>query len=113
MRLLKDTEHGSWTYCVDLAPEDGRRRTRHRGGFATEAEAAQELAAVLEGGLNGAYEERRATVAEYLREWIFPRAGSDLLRGQLPVQVRVPFLGDEGGIAQQGIWNRDLGRAAR
>ncbi|MFE4971300.1 tyrosine recombinase XerC [Kitasatospora sp. NPDC056651] len=68
--MLEDTEHGSWTYLVDLAPQDGRRRTRRRDGFATEVEAAQELAAVLEGELNGAYEERRTTVTDCLREWL-------------------------------------------
>ena len=73
MRLLEEAEHGSWTYCVDLAPEDDRRRTRRRGGFASEAEAAQELAAVLEGELSGAYEERRTTVADYLRRWLAAR----------------------------------------
>ncbi|WP_030396148.1 tyrosine-type recombinase/integrase [Kitasatospora purpeofusca] len=73
MRLLEEAGHGSWTSCVDLAPQDGRRRTRRRGGFATEAEAAQELAAVLEGELSGAYEERRTTVADYLWEWLAAR----------------------------------------
>ncbi|MFE7558190.1 tyrosine-type recombinase/integrase [Kitasatospora sp. NPDC057500] len=73
MRLLEEAAHGSWTYCVDLAPEDGRRRTRRRGGFASEGEAAQELAAVLEGQLSGAYEERRTTVADFLREWLAAR----------------------------------------
>ncbi|WP_405006812.1 hypothetical protein OHV13_24435 [Kitasatospora purpeofusca] len=58
---------------MDLAPEGGRRRTRRRGGFATEAEAVQELVAVLEGELSGAYEERRTTVADYLREWLAAR----------------------------------------
>lgn len=49
VRLLKEVGHGAWTYCVDLAPEDGRRRTRRRGGFATRAKAAREMRAVLDG----------------------------------------------------------------
>ncbi|MFJ9446787.1 hypothetical protein ACIRRH_33750 [Kitasatospora sp. NPDC101235] len=27
-QLIADVKHGKWTYPVDLAPEDGRRRTR-------------------------------------------------------------------------------------
>ncbi|MFJ1796097.1 Arm DNA-binding domain-containing protein [Kitasatospora griseola] len=68
VRLLKEASHGSWTYCVDLAPADGKRRTRRRGGFTSRAEAAREMAAVLDGELRGVYENRRTTVASYLRE---------------------------------------------
>ncbi|WP_051969480.1 tyrosine-type recombinase/integrase [Kitasatospora azatica] len=70
MRLLEDAKHGTWTYAVDLAPEDGRRRTRRRGGFASRTEAAREMAAALGGELRGVYENRRTTVAGYLREWL-------------------------------------------
>ncbi|MBV6702947.1 hypothetical protein [Kitasatospora aureofaciens] len=70
MRLLEDAKHGTWTYAVDLAPEDGRRRVRRRSGFASRAEAAREMAAVLDGELRGVYENRRTTVASYLREWL-------------------------------------------
>ncbi|MFG3056256.1 tyrosine recombinase XerC [Kitasatospora sp. NPDC048239] len=73
VRLLGEAGHGSWTYCVDLAPEDGRRRTRRRGGFTSRAEAAREMAAVLDGELRGVYENRRTTVASYLREWLATR----------------------------------------
>lgn len=73
MRLLEDPKHGRWTYAVDLAPEDGRRRTRRRGGFATRAEASREMAAALDGELRGVYENRRTTVASYLRQWLTTR----------------------------------------
>ncbi|GGQ55164.1 hypothetical protein GCM10010195_08500 [Kitasatospora griseola] len=56
-------KHGKWTYCVDLAPDEGRRRTRRPGGFASRAEAAREMAAVLDGELRGVHENRRTTVA--------------------------------------------------
>lgn len=70
VRLLEEAGHGSWTYCVDLAPEEGERRTRRRGGFATRAEAAREMKAVLDGELRGVYEDRRTTVASFLRQWL-------------------------------------------
>ncbi|MFG2698001.1 hypothetical protein [Kitasatospora sp. NPDC048407] len=68
--MAGDVKHGKWTYCVDLAPDEGQRRTRRRGGFATRAEAAREMAAVLDGELRGVYENRRTTVASLLREWL-------------------------------------------
>ncbi len=73
VRLLEDAGHGTWTYAVDLAPEDGTRRTRRRGGFATRAKAAREMKAVLDGELRGVYEDRRTTVAAFLREWLTTR----------------------------------------
>ncbi|MFE1320922.1 tyrosine-type recombinase/integrase [Kitasatospora phosalacinea] len=72
-QLAADVKHGTWTYCVDLAPDEGRRRTRRRGGFASRAEAAREMAAVLDGELRGVYENRRTTVASFLREWLAAR----------------------------------------
>ncbi|MFJ7244281.1 tyrosine-type recombinase/integrase [Kitasatospora sp. NPDC098652] len=68
--MLEEAGHGSWTYCVDLAPEDGKRKTRRRGGFATRAEAAREMKAVLNGELRGVYEDRRVTVTSFLRQWL-------------------------------------------
>ncbi|MFI9365570.1 hypothetical protein ACIG5E_31650 [Kitasatospora sp. NPDC053057] len=72
-RLAGDLKHGTWTYAVDLAREEGRRRVRRRGGFGSRAEAAREMAAVLDGELRGVYENRRTTVASYLREWLATR----------------------------------------
>ncbi|MGW4809512.1 tyrosine-type recombinase/integrase [Kitasatospora sp. NPDC004272] len=69
-QLAADVKHGKWTYCVDLAPDEGRRRTRRRGGFASRAEATREMRAVLDGELRGVYENRRTTVASFLREWL-------------------------------------------
>ncbi|WP_033257561.1 Arm DNA-binding domain-containing protein, partial [Kitasatospora phosalacinea] len=57
-RLAADTAHGRWTYAVDLAREDGKRRTRRRGGFASRAEAAREMARVLDAEYRGVYEDR-------------------------------------------------------
>ncbi|MFJ9841628.1 tyrosine-type recombinase/integrase [Kitasatospora sp. NPDC101155] len=71
-------KHGKWTYCVDLAPEDGNRKTRRRGGFATRAEAAQEMRAVLNGELRGVYEDRRMTVASFLRQWMAAKKEEEL-----------------------------------
>ncbi|MFD8478187.1 tyrosine-type recombinase/integrase [Kitasatospora sp. NPDC059673] len=68
--MAGDVKHGKWTYCVDLAPDEGQRRTRRRGGFASRAEAAREMAAVLDGELRGVYENRRTTIASFLREWL-------------------------------------------
>lgn len=69
MRLLEDAGHGTWTYAGDLAPEDGRRPTRRRGGFAGHAAAAREIGRVLDRELRGVYEDRSTTVAALLREW--------------------------------------------
>ncbi|MFJ8438845.1 site-specific integrase [Kitasatospora griseola] len=68
--MAAGVKHGKWTYCVDLTPDEGRRRTRRRGGFATRAEAARKMAAVLDGELRGMYENRRTTVASFLRKWL-------------------------------------------
>ncbi|MFJ2189034.1 hypothetical protein ACIOJE_13935 [Kitasatospora sp. NPDC087861] len=76
MRLSEEPDHGRWTYAVDLAREDGWRRTRRRGGFAGRAEAAREMKAVLDGELRGVPEDRRTTVASFLREWLAARKGS-------------------------------------
>ncbi|MDH6145734.1 integrase [Kitasatospora sp. GP30] len=43
---------------------------RRRGGFASRAEAAREMKAMLDGELRGVYEDRRTTVASFLREWL-------------------------------------------
>ncbi|WP_457029719.1 tyrosine-type recombinase/integrase [Kitasatospora sp. P5_F3] len=69
VRLLEEAGYRSWPYCVDLAWEEGKGRTRRRGGFASRAGAAREMKAVLDGELGG-YENRRTTVASYLREWL-------------------------------------------
>ncbi|WP_441248187.1 hypothetical protein [Kitasatospora sp. McL0602] len=72
-RLAGDVRHGTWTYAVDVARDEGRRRVRRRGGFASRAEALREMKAVLDGELRGVYENRRATVGSYLREWLVTR----------------------------------------
>ncbi|MET8623818.1 site-specific integrase [Kitasatospora sp. NPDC004669] len=69
-RLAADTSHGRWTYAVDLAPEDGKRRTRRRGGFASRAEAARETARVLDAEYRGVYEDRTLRVGMFLYEWL-------------------------------------------
>nr|WP_158714305.1 N-terminal phage integrase SAM-like domain-containing protein [Kitasatospora aureofaciens] len=55
---------------MDLAPEDGRRRTRRRGGFASRAEAAREMARVLDAEYQGVYEDRTLRVGLFLYEWL-------------------------------------------
>ncbi|WP_424711849.1 Arm DNA-binding domain-containing protein [Kitasatospora acidiphila] len=57
-RPAADATHGRWTYAVALAREDGKRRTRRRGGFASRTEAALEMARVLGAEYRGEYEER-------------------------------------------------------
>lgn len=79
-QLATDVKHGKWTYCVDLAPDEGRRRTRQRAGFASRAEAAREMAAVLDGELRGVYEDRRVTVAAYVRAAAMVPSGFSLDR---------------------------------
>ncbi|MGW3073979.1 tyrosine-type recombinase/integrase [Kitasatospora sp. NPDC001132] len=69
-RLAADTTHGRWTYAVDLALQDGKRRTRRRGGFASRAEAAREMARVLDAEYRGVYEDRTLRVGLFLYEWL-------------------------------------------
>ncbi|MFD7591358.1 tyrosine-type recombinase/integrase [Kitasatospora sp. NPDC059811] len=76
--MLEEAGHGSWTYCVDLTPEDGKRKTRRRGGFASRAEAIREMRAVLDGELRGVYEDRRVTVASFLRQWLAVKKEEEL-----------------------------------
>ncbi|HJD80026.1 MULTISPECIES: tyrosine-type recombinase/integrase [Kitasatospora] len=67
-RLAADTTHGRWTYAVDLALQDGKRRIRRRGGFASRAEAARETARVLDAEYRGVYEDRTLRVGLFLYE---------------------------------------------
>ncbi|WP_418909947.1 Arm DNA-binding domain-containing protein, partial [Kitasatospora phosalacinea] len=69
-RLAADTAHGRWTYAVDLAREDGKRRTRRRGGFASRAEAARGMARGLDAEYRGVYEDRTLRVGVFLYEWL-------------------------------------------
>ncbi|MFD9592674.1 tyrosine-type recombinase/integrase [Kitasatospora sp. NPDC059973] len=69
-QLAADTSHGRWTYAVDLAREEGKRRTRRRGGFASRAEAAREMARVLDAEYRGVFEDRTLRVGLFLYEWL-------------------------------------------
>jgi integrase len=63
--------HGSWEYVVDLPPVNGKRQQVRKGGFATKAEAEDELRREMEAIKTGArVNPGRLTVADFLRSWL-------------------------------------------
>ncbi|MFD3452754.1 tyrosine-type recombinase/integrase [Streptomyces sp. NPDC058691] len=96
---LKQREHGSWYYSIELPPgPDGKRRPRAKqGGFRTKKEAAAEAERVwklAQGGVDVLSDE---TVADYLRRWFAKRV--DLKRSTRAgyedyiERVFIPYLG--------------------
>lgn len=71
---LGNRSHGRWSYAVDLAPVDGNRKTRRRGGFATKQEARAALAKILEFEHTGLVIDDRQAVTDYLTEWMRTKA---------------------------------------
>lgn len=71
---LSNRSHGRWSYAVDLAPIDGKRKTRRRGGFATKHEAQAALTKILEYERTGLVIDDRQTVGDYLTEWMHTKA---------------------------------------
>ncbi|MCT2587917.1 site-specific integrase [Actinophytocola gossypii] len=67
---LDNRSHGRWSYAVDLAPVEGKRKTRRRGGFATKQEARAALAKILEYEHTGLVIDDRQTVGDYLTDWM-------------------------------------------
>ncbi|SOB81376.1 tyrosine-type recombinase/integrase [Streptomyces sp. 1331.2] len=72
-RLAADTDHGTWTFAVDL-PANGNRHTLRRGGFPTEETARTALRRVLEGQDGGFSADPNQTVADYLTAWLQTKA---------------------------------------
>ncbi|GIM45915.1 site-specific integrase [Collibacillus ludicampi] len=62
----------TWAYVVDLPRgEDGKRKQKKKGGFATKKEAEAALAKFIADVERGMYvEDAKITLGEYLEEWL-------------------------------------------
>ncbi|MFS7873683.1 hypothetical protein ACEYXF_10185 [Streptomyces asiaticus] len=74
MRLTTDSDHGSWTFAVDLPSPDHHRTTIRRGGFPTQDAARSALRRMLEGEAGGFTADPNQTVADYLTTWLEAKA---------------------------------------
>ncbi|MGW3246507.1 tyrosine-type recombinase/integrase [Streptomyces sp. NPDC001070] len=108
---LKQRDHGSWYYSIELPPgADGKRRPRaKKGGFRTKkdaATAAEKVWKLAEGGVDVLSDE---TVGEYLRRWFAKRV--DLKKSTRKgyedyiERVFIPYL---GGIKMLSLRTRHI-----
>lgn len=75
--LLRDPS-GQWSFRVDIAGDDGKRKQLHRRGFRTKSDAQNELTKLLGEVQRGSFvRPAKTTVAAYLRDWLdtLPAAG--------------------------------------
>ncbi|MEU5613778.1 hypothetical protein AB0H03_34590 [Streptomyces sparsogenes] len=70
-RLATDSDHGSWTFAVDLPSPDHKRTTIRRSGFPTQDAARSALRRMLEGEATA---DPNQTVADYLTTWLDAKA---------------------------------------
>ena len=68
--LNQNSEHGSWTFAVDLPSPTHGRHTVRRGGYPTEEAAHAALRRMLEGHTAGFTADPNQTVAGYLAAWL-------------------------------------------
>ncbi|MBT2481373.1 hypothetical protein [Streptomyces sp. ISL-94] len=73
-RLVTDSEHGTWSFAVDVPAPDRRRITVRRGGFPTQDAAEQALGRFLEGEAGGYNADPNQTVTAYLNAWLGAKA---------------------------------------
>jgi Arm DNA-binding domain len=63
--------HGSWSYRLELDPDDdGNRRVLRRSGFASQKDALAALDQAKGADLRGVDVTRKVTMRDYLREWM-------------------------------------------
>ncbi|MFG2973863.1 tyrosine-type recombinase/integrase [Streptomyces sp. NPDC048331] len=72
--LVTDSEHGTWSFAVDVPAPDHRRTTVRRGGFPTQDTAEEALRQFLEGEAGGFDADPNQTVAAYLNAWLTEKA---------------------------------------
>ncbi|WP_308296626.1 tyrosine-type recombinase/integrase [Streptomyces sp. ISL-44] len=72
--LVTDSEHGTWSFAVDVPAPDHRRTTVRRGGFPTQDTAEEALRRFLEGEADGFDADPNQTVAAYLNTWLTAKA---------------------------------------
>lgn len=79
--LLTNSEHGTWTFAVDVPSPARRRTTIRRGGFVDHDAAETALHQFLEGEAGGFDADPNQTVADYLHSWLAaknPRSSTTL-----------------------------------
>ncbi|MFD9355292.1 tyrosine recombinase XerC [Streptomyces sp. NPDC060031] len=67
--MLTNSEHGTWTFAVDVPSPARRRTTIRRGGFVDHDAAETALHQFLEGEAGGFDADPNQTVADYLDSW--------------------------------------------
>ncbi|WP_251057474.1 site-specific integrase [Streptomyces sp. ISL-94] len=72
--LVTDSEHGTWSFAVDVPTPGHRRTTVRRSGFPTQDSAEQALSRYLEGEAGGYNADPNQTVAAYLNAWLGAKA---------------------------------------
>ncbi|MFI6147443.1 tyrosine-type recombinase/integrase [Streptomyces sp. NPDC051109] len=72
--LVADSEHGTWSFAVDVPAPDHRRTTVRRGGFLSQDAAEQALSRFLEGEAGGYNADPNQTVTAYLGAWLEAKA---------------------------------------
>ncbi|WP_251064430.1 tyrosine recombinase XerC [Streptomyces sp. ISL-44] len=72
--LVTDSEHGTWSFAVDVPTPDRRRITVRRGGFPTQDSAEQALSHFLEGEAGGYNADPNQTVTAYLNAGLEAKA---------------------------------------
>ena len=72
--LLKKRDHGSWYYSFELPPgPGGKRRHPKKGGFRTQADAAEACEKAWNLAHGGVQIDSKETVEQYLRRWFAKR----------------------------------------
>ncbi|WP_405597996.1 MULTISPECIES: tyrosine-type recombinase/integrase [unclassified Streptomyces] len=72
--LVTDSDHGTWTFAVDVPAPAHRRTTVRRGGFTSQGDAEQALHRFLEGEAGGFDADPNQTVTDYLNAWLTAKA---------------------------------------
>jgi integrase len=72
--LLKKRDHGSWYYSFELPPgPGGKRRHPKKGGFRTQAKAAEACEKAWNLAQGGVQIDSKETIEQYLRRWFDKR----------------------------------------
>ncbi|WP_328764339.1 tyrosine-type recombinase/integrase [Streptomyces sp. NBC_00272] len=72
--LVTNSEHGTWTFAVDVPSPARRRTTIRRGGFVDHDAAETALHQFLEGEADGFNADPNQSVADYLTAWLAAKA---------------------------------------
>lgn len=112
-RRCSTCNHGrfSWGYVVDLAPPGARRDQRKRTGFATKAEALDDMHRAQTEKADGTYvEPSKVTLGAYLLTWVQKGCGGVrpwTLKGYESI-VRVHIIPRLGQVPLQGLTRQQI-----